>query len=355
MVDKRKLTDFPDIRSIESEALEWVIKLDSGSLSESSHDEFRIWRSQSHVHKEALIRACEFWEGLDGCRGMELDRAELAIDVDGCKRKQNSGPVVVKKTPRLQAMAACIFVFMLVAGLYSMTGFESAVNTEHFQTAIGSQKSIRLSDDSRVQLNTNTVIEVSFSNSRRLVKLLQGEAHFDVKRDVNRPFEVAAGNGIVSAVGTAFSVRLSGEEVEVVVTDGSVELQSYANSSTDKTGKVTPINKASVRDLAKLSVGQNAVFDSEIREIKMLSHERLDRKLAWREGLLKFSGEPLSQIVNDVSRYTAVSISIENPDIASFPVGGVFSIGDLEAIFGAIEYSLDVQISWLDENHVVIR
>ena len=40
------------------------------------------------------------------------------------------------------------------------------------------------------------------------------------------PFRVYAGGGRIQAVGTAFTVRIKGEDVDVTVTEGKVELAS---------------------------------------------------------------------------------------------------------------------------------
>jgi transmembrane sensor len=80
-----------------------------------------------------------------------------------------------------------------------------------------------LPDGSLVELKEGSRIAVDFSAEQRQVRLV-GEAHFQVARDAARPFVVNAQGVMVRAVGTAFSVRVDSDEVQVLVTHGSVHV-----------------------------------------------------------------------------------------------------------------------------------
>ena len=71
--------------------------------------------------------------------------------------------------------------------------------------------------------------------------------------------------------------------------------------------------------------------------------------------MLTFAGDPLSKVVDDVSRYTEISITIDDPALLDLPVGGLFRIGDVEALFDAVQQSLGVRVVWLDDTHVIIK
>src|SRR3546814_13586908 len=59
----------------------------------------------------------------------------------------------------------------------------------------------------------------------RQVELLAGRAKFDVAKDPQRPFTVAAGDKLVVAVGTSFSVELIDGQVRVILYEGQVEVR----------------------------------------------------------------------------------------------------------------------------------
>ncbi|MGY8696772.1 MAG: FecR domain-containing protein, partial [Verrucomicrobiia bacterium] len=70
--------------------------------------------------------------------------------------------------------------------------------------------------------NRGAQVFVRFTDEKRLVDLLAGEAHFTVSKDASRPFIVRARGTVVQAVGTAFNVLLNSDRVEVLVTEGRV-------------------------------------------------------------------------------------------------------------------------------------
>jgi transmembrane sensor len=92
-----------------------------------------------------------------------------------------------------------------------------------YETTVGGREHIVLPDGSVAELNTNTRMRVKFSRSLRKVELQRGEALFAVAHRPERPFEVTAAGVTARAVGTQFSVRLRDDDrVEALVKQGRV-------------------------------------------------------------------------------------------------------------------------------------
>lgn len=72
---------------------------------------------------------------------------------------------------------------------------------------VGEMPVVTLEDGSVVQLNAASAIAVEFTEKRRVIRLLRGEAFFQVAHGADRPFTVMAGTTSVTALGTAFDVR----------------------------------------------------------------------------------------------------------------------------------------------------
>src|SRR5690606_5015875 len=87
---------------------------------------------------------------------------------------------------------------------------EAAPAAKRYATKVGERLNVRLEDGSIVALNTATVLEVAYSPGRRDVRLVRGQALFEVARNHDRPFIVTAGDRRVTALGTAFDVRVDG-------------------------------------------------------------------------------------------------------------------------------------------------
>ena len=93
-----------------------------------------------------------------------------------------------------------------------------------YVTAIGGIQERKLVDGSILKINTDSQVQVDYSDNVRKIRLLRGEAHFQVSHNANWPFEVYAGTRMVKAIGTAFSVQLSNDSVQVTVSEGRVDI-----------------------------------------------------------------------------------------------------------------------------------
>ena len=62
------------------------------------------------------------------------------------------------------------------------------------------------------------------------------------------------------------------------------------------------------------TAGKNVVFgEQEIESVIQEEKEAIERKFSWRQGMLAFDDEPLSDVIDEVSRYTSNKIIIADP------------------------------------------
>jgi transmembrane sensor len=194
-----------------------------------------------------------------------------------------------------------------------------------------------------VILNTNSRLDVDFSGDRRDVHLVRGEAYFEVVHDKTRPFTVYASNYVVRDIGTAFDVHLSKTGlVEVGVTKGRVEV-SPANGG-DASG--------TLKSLGVLAAGHKIVLGQTVERAEAVSSADLRRKLAWRQGELIYTGQPLAEVLADISRYSDIKVELADPALENLPVGGAFRTDQIAAIFAALENNFDLHAEWVDPQHV---
>ena len=76
------------------------------------------------------------------------------------------------------------------------------------------------------------------------------------------------------------------------------------------------------------------------------------RRLSWRKGLLIFAGEPLEEVVAEISRYTTVSIEITDPTVRTIKIGGQFRVGEIDAMFDVLEENFGLRVTRLSYNHI---
>lgn len=360
------ITPFPDPKSIEAEACAWIAQLDGGNLSQEDLAALREWMSRSRAHRQAIENLSVLWDDLNIFTELAVPRpARTAAARKGFASRfpgRLARPVSLAIAGGLLLAAAGALLLNLPGNLIQpMHTVEQgpaapspARQSDYYVTDIGQQKSVELDDGSRVILNTDSRIEIAFSAQHRDIRLVRGEAMFEVSQDGARPFRVYAGNGMVRAIGTAFTVYLrDADSVSVTVAHGAVELASIPSPDSE-TGSDRN-RTASASPLAKIRAGQSATFGVDIQSIQTLEHAELSRQLSWRRGMLHFEGEPLSQAVREVSRYTTQRIVILDPALRDLRIGGYFKAGETDAMFEALESSFGVRVERVSEDLVHLR
>ena len=164
-----------------------------------------------------------------------------------------------------------------------------------------------------------------------------------------------AREGLVRAVGTAFTVRLQPQALKVVVAEGKVALATSLDKPNSDNNTAQTVKRAV--DRGYLIEGQTVDFIPEAdkglgNEIQELKQDDLDQQLAWRKGMLLFSGEPLSEVITEVNRYTSLKIEIIDAQIADIRIGGHFKVDETEAMLHALEMSFGIQVTRPSDNTV---
>lgn len=334
-----KVVTLPSAQQIESEAASWLVVLGREQVSAEDRMEFKRWLRQSERHRTAFESLSAMWGEMEILKELE-DIGEAMIQAP------------VSRTPLIQTrgfLAAAASVLMVIAagGAFYANYLRGLNQVALFETGVGEQRIVELSDGSSVELNTDTSVQIAFTRGERAVKLARGEAHFAVAKDKRRPFAVTAGSTVVAAVGTAFTVRRrEGDLVEVTVEEGTVAL---ASSQPPAVTKETSPDSA---PLAHLTAGQSVMLKESVETVQQLPKAELDRKLAWRKGVLVYSGEPLQEVIAEISRYTDIEIEIADPALAAKPVAGYFPVSRIDGLFQALQLNFGIHVERVDATHV---
>jgi transmembrane sensor len=183
---------------------------------------------------------------------------------------------------------------------------------------------------------------VRYTRDQRFIEFLHGEALFDVAKNKHRPFIVQSGTTQVRAVGTSFNVKaLPDQPVQVLVREGIVEIKRPGVS-------VAPVVLVAMNNRAiapqDAPITANPVETAEV-----------GRELAWRVGRLAFHGETLSEAAAEFSRYSDARIQIDDPEIASQKVTGLFVSTDPVGFANAIAVSFDLHTEITDNRIIITR
>lgn len=301
---------------IDAEAAEWAARVDDGPLSAEEQAALDAWLAADTRRLGAYAKARAVFAHVQRARA-------LGPDYDAAEFASPPAPPVRGVSRRMVWMGAAAAG---VAGLSVTLGLQARAG---IRTRVGEVRLAPLPDGSSMTLNTNTRVQVAFSKAERRVRLLEGEAMFDVAKDASRPFFVEAGDTEVRAVGTSFVVcALAEKPVQVLVRDGVVEMTREADP---------PV---------RVAANSRAVAEAGAIRATVLTPAEIGREISWREGLLSFEDMPLEEAIAEYSRYSETKIVVEDPALRRETVTGLFMAnnptGFAHAVADALELKTEV-------------
>lgn len=308
--------------SVQLQADRWFARRQTPGFGGEERAEFERWLAAHPRHRQAYAATEALWGELGDLRQDD----EIAALARAAARPAPSG----RRRPLL--MAASIAVVAVAGGLLlKPVLFPSPPPVVH-ATAVGEQRTLTLEDGSVLILNTDTEIVAGFTRRQRDVTLNRGEAQFEVRPDPRRPFVVASGEGSVTALGTRFQVRRTGEAVTVTLIEGSVAVAQDRHAGQRRV----------------LQPGEQAEYGAGVAGI---AHRRVDVEAAtgWTEGRLRFRDTPLPDAVAEVNRYAARRLVVD-PALAGITVSGTFGTDEPDAFVAALEAMFPIRAEPQDDS-----
>ena len=198
---------------------------------------------------------------------------------------------------RMIALAASVVLLVGLAGWLAWRYRE----VQELDTLVGEQRRVTLADGSRLDLAPDSRVSTRFTLTRRDVQLERGQAFFAVAHNALRPFIVHVSGLTVTAVGTAFDVRIGPSNTVVTVSEGRVNVASNADEM-DR-------DPNAHAEVARAGFGQRVTFSKSAQRLTVAT---VDPQIAgsWRGGTLQFVGETLADVVDAVNRYSAPQIIV---------------------------------------------
>jgi transmembrane sensor len=355
---------------IDAVASDWLIRRESGAWSAADQARLDEWLNAATLNRVAFLRLELAWEdakrlkalgaGIAGDRPPPPGRWNLTpfFDSHASEFSDNDPETVlsepasarptIEESPYLAApaagrakplglrqrklalSAAAALLFAVGGGLY----LAFAPKGERYATPVGGLASVPMPDGSNVTLNTDSQIRIALTDTERRVELGHGEAFFEVSKDPKRPFVVRAGDKRVIAVGTKFSVRREGDDIEIVVTEGKVRVEDGAAGQDSRVGGSAEVF---------LTPGSIARADDAGVLVQRRTLPEAEEHLSWRTGWLMFRDLGLADAIAEFNRYSARKIVIQDPAIASLKIEGNFRATNVEAFVRLLESGFPVR------------
>ena len=361
MSETRRTTPNPPPQAdrIAEEAARWSERLREAGADPQLRADFEIWRGTDKDKARAFERAERTWST---ARLTSSDPRVMAL------RNRTLSRVAAHTAPRSAwtrwAGAAAGAVLFVSAGFglahlfdhqpprETATEIVAATDVRpDYATRIGERLSVALPDGSELTLNTASRATLAYTPQERLVHLLAGQGYFDVAHDADRPFVVVANGRRITALGTAFEVRIDAADLSVTLVEGRVAVDLADASATDapQSDEAPP---APLR--AELSPGERLVqLDQAPPQVAAVDARRLT---SWLDGLVIFEDDTLAEAVEEMNRYAHRPIVIADEGLESLRLSGAFGAGrSTEFVEALSDYFPEVRVESGDRAIVLTR
>ena len=311
-------------------ALDWLLRIQQSPEDADLRTGLATWLAADQSHVDAYRQAEKVW------RLTAMVQPTMQAVPAPAKVEQFVAPARPRRTRRrwpalaAGALAACLVLFIAPDAWLT---YQS-----DYRTALGQQHVVELEDGSRVHLDSDSAIAVRYDDAHREVRLLSGQAFFEVTSDKTRPFQVDAKALQVTVTGTAFNVSIRPSQLAVAVRHGSVRVSEGEN--------VLATALISGDRLRWLGSDQQVLRDKlPVSQIA-----------AWQKGQLVVRDAPISEVLEELGRYLPGTVTLRDQQLGQQRVTGVYDLRNPDAALRAVVQPYQGKVStWSGWLRVVER
>ncbi len=349
--------DTRESEAIETAAANWLAEMadETGPFRAAA---FEAWRRADVRHAAAVARLEETGAILAKMPALsEARRSQcLALISAAPIRRQRRGLYWT-----VAGMAASLAMAVVGWRVWSQPHERVQDSLQVYSTPQGGYKRVNLADGSVIELNSGSQVRVHYSAAARQVMLVDGVAQFSVAKNPARPFIVQAREVSVRAVGTAFEVRMESSAVEVVVTEGRVQVGAEGGQShLLKPSSASLASSESLQAPCFVSAGEHVVVptlgNSSAPAVEKISVAAIGpNSLALPPPRLVFDNTPLVDVVGQFNRVNRVQLTLGDAELAARPVGGSFQADNVETFVRLLEGSGDIVVERPRPDRIVLH
>lgn len=360
---------------IRTEATEWLLRFSEGEVDAAGREEFNYWLRTSPEHVRAYLRIAAFWQEAGRIDGQQGPRDIDAL-VAQAKQEGNVVPLAFGPPPdaraadqdastteepakarpgqaarRFLGIAATLLVAIGAAGVHQY------LTRNVYETGIGEQRTVHLTDGSTLILNADSKVKVRYGEAERGIDLVAGQALFKVAKSPSRPFVVRSGEASVRAVGTQFDVYRKSNGTTVTVVEGKVAVAAAAGKvegGGDGPGYLIAGEQLIIPKISVAKATDVAASDADaalqVRPVKV------EEATAWTEGLLVFDGTPLTEVIDEFNRQNRKPLVLRSaPELAEIKITGTFPANGAERITRFLQERFGVAAHEADDHIALTR
>lgn len=303
-----------ELRRVAERASEWLEALEEGA-GPQERAAFANWVAESPAHVREFLNIAAIDRLL-------ADTSNCAIELEGLDTDSKvvalrESPITHTRTTRRSRWTWISGVAASITVITMLFWWQNHSDWREYATDVGEHSTVELDDGTVVNMNARTRLQVRFTDYGRDVRLISGEALFNVEQDAARPFRVGSGDAMIQAIGTRFNVNRRAEGTRVYVVEGRVRVAASRVSDASEPQPDTTANKATTtRHTAATKTTENHTgieFLNAGEEAEVISHGRILKRtaiassqvMAWRDRRLVFRSDTLQDIVTEFNRFNS--------------------------------------------------
>lgn len=292
-------------------AIQWSIRLSESPDDSKLRAAFDRWLTETPEHAAAWAHTDDVFDLIGQAKSVAFLPTPEKRPAPARARPARA-PARGWRTAAFAAVAAAVVV--AVVAPQAILRWQA-----DYVTGPARQQIVTLDDGSKVRLAPRSALRVDYAAGRRAVRLLAGEAYFEVLHDPARPFEVAAKAAKVTVLGTGFDVRLGDQGADVAVRHGRVRVD-YSDGHPPVSSILTD------GQWTRLAWNGTAAKGSTAPAIVG----------GWAADRIVAIDQPLSEVLADLRRYYGGAILLTDARLGRRIVTGSYEVQDPANALGVV-------------------
>lgn len=303
-----------DADEVTSRALGFLTRHRGPSTSQADDGEFTEWLAAAPAHRLRFEELRQLWQDIEPLRTEPAMLAMREEALAAVARQRRGGWLK-------RALAACVLGLAVLGGSWEAYDVlrprpgspAPQIAARDYSSRIGQTLSVGLADGSLAVLDTDSAIRTRIGLSgKREITVLRGRVMFDVASHPERPFDVTVGDNVVTAVGTRFDVALTTAGMSVDLMEGRLKVGSRGDMAENSSALI-------------MRAGDRITTDDDRW---VLARGAVKGEPDWVSGQLVFNDQPIVEVVGELQRYTSLTLTVTDPNVASHPISAVIRTDD---------------------------
>ena len=320
-------------KSVREAAIAWFLRMQQMDIEHPDRSKFEAWLMLDASHQQAYQAVSEVWEGFDSTS--DLKSLDAAMAQKAFLEQQRSRKLSQSITGVLSILLIAVF------SLFGYHTWQAQPTLEIVAIAeVGQVKAQTLEDGTKLNINANSEVEVTYYRNKRLVKLNRGEVIFEVARDESRPFIVDSGYGRITVLGTRFAVNRLQKRTRVSVDHGRVQFEAV-----DANGSVSQ---------SPLILKNGEVAELQQNQMPKRTAQCASDAFSFAKGTISFDKAGLDEIAETLSRYRKPAVRLQSSLEDDTQITAVIKVQDIEKFIANLPDMAAVQVKSAPQQTLII-